>query len=204
MSRSHVVESPIFFPSPEAFREWLAAHHATREVLWVGFHKRGTGQPSLSWPESVDEALAYGWIDGVRKRIDEARYAIRFTPRQPGSTWSAINTRRMGELIAAGRVHPAGLAAFERREAAKSGTYSYERRREAELAPELERELRADAEAWRGFASRPPGYRRTAIHWVMSAKREATRRRRLATLIASSRAGRPIPPLDRAPSGDGE
>jgi uncharacterized protein YdeI (YjbR/CyaY-like superfamily) len=188
-----------FFPDAAAWRAWLVEHHATAQELWVGFHRVASGQPTLTWPQSVDEALCFGWIDGVRQRVDEHRYRIRFTPRRATSIWSAVNVARMGELIAAGRVAPAGMAAFARRREQRSGIYSYEQRAEARLAPAEEATFRHHPEAWEHFQARPPGYRRTAIHWVTSAKREDTRRRRLAQLIAVSAAGRPLPQLDRTP-----
>jgi uncharacterized protein YdeI (YjbR/CyaY-like superfamily) len=186
---------PTFFATPEAFRAWLEEHHATATELLVGFHKRGTGQPSISWPESVDQALCFGWIDGVRRRIDDERYSIRFTPRRPRSAWSAINVRRVGELAEQGLMHPAGMAAFERRADDRTAIYSYEQRRAAKLEPAMEREFKRDERAWAWFEAQPPSYRRTASHWVMSAKKPETRERRLRQLIADSGAGRPIPPL---------
>src|SRR5215218_1988433 len=179
---------PTFFATPEDFRAWLHANHATAGELWVGFHKVGSGRPSITWPQSVDEALCVGWIDGVRKRLDEHSYVIRFTPRKPGSIWSAVNIRRMGELQAEGRVLPAGAAAFERRRDDKSAIYSYERRHAAELPPEYEARFRQDAVAWEFFQRQPPWYRRTATHWVISAKKEETREKRISTLIADSAA----------------
>lgn len=189
--------SPRFFASPAEFRAWLEAHHAAAAELWVGFHKKGTGRPSLTWPESVAEALCFGWIDGVRKSLDAESYVIRFTPRRPQSTWSAVNLAMMEELVAAGRVAPAGLAAYERRSAAKSATYSYEQRRQAAFDADLERRFRAAKRAWAFFATQPPGYRRLVTHWVVSAQREATRRSRLAKLIECSAAGRRLPGLER-------
>ena len=180
---------PTFFATPVDFRDWLAAHHATADELWVGFYKKGSGRPSITWPESVDEALCYGWIDGLRRRLDDERYVIRFTPRRRGGIWSEVNTRRADELIAAGQMQPAGLAAYEARDPDKSQFYTYEARHQP-LAPAYEAEFRADADAWAYWAAQPPHYRRGATHWVMSAKREETRRRRLATLIADSAVGR--------------
>jgi len=184
---------PVFFASPAEFRAWLETHHQSAGEVLVGFHRKATGRPTLTWPESVDEALCFGWIDGVRRRIDDARYTIRFTPRRPASRWSAVNVARVAELDAEGRMRPAGLAAFERRR--EHAGYSYEDRAAVELDEAYERELRGNAEAWRWFAAAPPSYRRAAIHWVMSAKREETRRRRLARLVEASAAGRPVPPL---------
>jgi uncharacterized protein YdeI (YjbR/CyaY-like superfamily) len=188
---------PTFFETPDRFREWLEAHHDSEPELWVGFHRKGTGRPSLTWPESVDEALCYGWIDGLRRSIDAQSYAIRFTPRRSGSTWSNVNVRRVGELIREGRMRPAGLRAFEARDPERSGTYSFEQREAATLGPEAEARFRASPEAWRYFEAQPPGYRKTATWWVVSAKQEATRERRLRALIEDSAAGRRVAPLRR-------
>jgi uncharacterized protein YdeI (YjbR/CyaY-like superfamily) len=181
---------PRFFPTPAAFRAWLAAHHADTGELLVGFYKKGSGRPSITWPESVDESLCFGWIDGIRRRIDDESYSIRFTPRRPRSIWSAVNIKRAGELIEAGRMTPAGLAAFEARRDDRSALYSYEQRHAAKLDPDQERRLRADPAAWEWFQSRPPAWRRAAIYWVTSAKKPETRERRLATLIENAAAGR--------------
>lgn len=186
-----------FFASPAAFRAWLVKHHETATELWVGFHKVATGRPSLTWPESVDEALCYGWIDGVRKRLDESSYVIRFTPRKAGSAWSAVNLAKMEKLLTAGRVAPAGLAAYDRRTEARSRIYSYEQRKEATLPPELARRFRAEKAAWKFFAAQPPGYRSLATFWVVAAKREETRLRRLQKLVECSAARRRIPELAR-------
>jgi uncharacterized protein YdeI (YjbR/CyaY-like superfamily) len=193
------MSGPLFFPTPEKFRAWLQKNHDRRTELLVGFYKKGSGKPSITWPEAVDEALCFGWIDGVRRRIDDESYSIRFTPRQKRSTWSAVNVKRASELIEAGLMHPAGIAAFERRSADNSGIYSYERRKAAQLEPAQEKQFRADKSAWTYFQSQPPGYRRTAIHWVVSAKKEETRARRLATLIEESARGEWVSPLRRRP-----
>jgi len=182
-------EQPRYFATPERFRAWLEKHHEDRAELWVGFHKRDTGKPSMTWPQSVDEALCFGWIDGLRRSLGETSYAIRFTPRLATSNWSTVNTKRIAELIAEGRVLPVGLAAFERRNPAKSGVYAYEQRLSAKLEPEAERRLRADQKAWAYFEAEAPWYRRLATYWVVSAKREETRERRLATLIDCSARG---------------
>jgi uncharacterized protein YdeI (YjbR/CyaY-like superfamily) len=186
---------PITFETPAAFRRWLQQHHATEREVWVAYYRSSTGKPSMTWKESVDEALCFGWIDGIRKRIDGERYTNRFTPRRPGSNWSAINIERVGELIEQGRMRPAGLRAFEARREDRSGIYSYERRHEATFSPEFEKRFRAKKRAWAGFEARPPSYRQAAIVWVMSAKRPETRERRLAQLIEASAAGRTVPPL---------
>ena len=189
--------APRFFAAPEELRAWLAEHHASAAELWVGFHKRGSGRPSITWPESVDEALCFGWIDGVRKSLGAESYTIRFTPRRATSHWSGVNLRRMEELVAAGRVAPAGLAAWERRSEQRSQRYAYEQRAEVRLEPEMEARFRADAAAWEWFAGQAPWYRRTALYWVASAKRPETRERRLDQLISCSAASRPLPSLDR-------
>jgi uncharacterized protein YdeI (YjbR/CyaY-like superfamily) len=181
---------PIYFASPEEFRAWLEAHHETEKELLVGYHKKGTGKPTMTWPESVDEALCYGWIDGVRRSVDDERYMIRFTPRKARSIWSAVNIKRMAELTDLGRVRPAGLKAFAARAAEKSGIYAYENRDAAELDAAAEAQFRANPVAWDFFQAQAPSYRRTAIWWVISAKQEATRQKRLATLIDDSANGK--------------
>jgi uncharacterized protein YdeI (YjbR/CyaY-like superfamily) len=186
---------PAFFATPDEFRAWLAEHHETESELLVGFYKKGRGRPSITWPESVDQALCFGWIDGVRRRFDDDSYTIRFTPRTARSTWSAVNVKRMQELVEAGLVAPAGAAAFERRADDRTAIYSYEQRRAARLEPEQEQRFQANARAWAFFEAQPPSYRRAAIHWVTSAKREETRERRLTQLIEDSAAGRSVPPL---------
>jgi len=176
----------VYFDSPAAFRRWLEAHHDTATELVIGFHKRHTGRPSLSWAESVDEALCFGWIDGIRRRVDDERYTIRFTPRRSTSIWSLINIRRVTALAEAGRMRPAGLRAFEQRRPGRSGLYSFEQGGNRTLTDaELER-FRSNRAAWTFFEAQPPGYRRVATHWVLSAKREDTRARRLGTLITDS------------------
>jgi uncharacterized protein YdeI (YjbR/CyaY-like superfamily) len=190
----------IYFRGPAELRAWLTEHHATRDELLVGFHKRATGVPSLTWPESVEEALCVGWIDGIRRSVDAAHYTIRFTPRRRGSIWSAKNIATVHALIASGRMRPAGLRAFEARDAARSAIYSHERDNAATLAAADERALRANVAAWRYFSAQPPHYRRSAYHWVISAKRPETRASRLAALIADSAAGRWVKPLRRAGS----
>jgi len=190
---------PTFFGTAGELREWLERNHATATELFVGFYKRGSGKASITWQELVDEELCFGWIDGVRQGIDDVRYSNRITPRKPRSTWSAINIARAKELIRLGRMHPAGLKAFERRTDERSAIYSYEQRKTARLDPEMERSLRGNKKAWTFFQAQAPSYRRTAIWWVISAKREETRKRRLATLIAASERGRTVGPLSRPP-----
>ena len=181
---------PTFFATPAEFRDWLEVHHADAPELLVGYYKKGSGRASMTWPESVDEALCFGWIDGIRRRIDDERYSIRFTPRRARSVWSAVNIRRAGELIAEGRMTPAGLAAFEARDEERSAIYSYEQRHRAKLEPEQEARLRADPAVWEWFQARPPSWQRAAVYWVTSAKKPETRERRLAKLIEDAAAGR--------------
>ncbi len=187
----------MFFATPAEFRAWFEEHHATRPALWVGFYKKTSGKPSITWPEAVDEALCFGWIDSVRRSIDADSYAIRFTPRKPRSIWSAVNIKRATELIAQGRMQPAGITAFEARDEAKSAVYAYEQRQNATLHPDEEQRFRANDAAWSFFQSRPASYRKAAIWWVISAKQAATRRKRLTTLIQDSAHGRTIAPLTR-------
>lgn len=185
----------LFFKAPPEFRKWLEQNHEQETELWVGFHKKGTGKPSLTWPESVDQALCFGWIDGIRKRIDESSYKIRFTPRQARSIWSAVNCKRIQELIQLEKVHPAGLKAFQARNEKRSGIYAYEQNKH-EFDPEYERKFRSNKTAWAFFQSQAPWYRRTTTHWVISAKREETRWKRLETLIQDSGQGRRIGAID--------
>lgn len=189
--------SPIFFASTDEFRAWLARHHASASELWVGFHKKHTGRPTLTWPESVDAALAFGWIDGVRKSLDGDAYVIRFTPRKRGSIWSNINIRKAEALVRAGLMHSAGLQAFEAREAKKSGIYSFEQRPEPRFDPAELKQLRGNTAAWKFFQGQSPGYRRLATYWVISAKRAETRARRLRTLIDDSASGARIREMRR-------
>jgi uncharacterized protein YdeI (YjbR/CyaY-like superfamily) len=186
---------PVFFATPAEFRAWLEEHHDTTQELWVGLHKRSSGKPSITWPEAVDQALCHGWIDGIRKSIDETSYMNRFTPRKRGSTWSAKNVKRMKELIRMGVVSPAGLKVFEERLQDKTGIYSYEQRNAARLDASQARRFRSNKKAWTFFEKQPPSYRQSAIWWVVSAKREETRLRRLAQLIDHSEHGRRVPPL---------
>jgi len=188
---------PRFFPTAPEFRAWLEAHHETEKELLVGFRKKGTGEPSITWPESVDEALCFGWIDGVRRSLGATRYTIRFTPRRPRSIWSAVNVARVEELTRLGRMRPAGVRAFAARTAERTGVYSFERLAAAKLTKSQEAALRANRRAAKFFDAQPAGYRRTAIHWVVSAKKEETRQRRLKLLISDSAAGWRIGPLRR-------
>jgi len=178
-----------YFRSPSELRAWFRRHHASARVLIVGFVKRRTGRSGLSWPQAVDEALCVGWIDGVRHRVDAERYRIRFTPRRPRSLWSAVNVRRARALSAAGRMLPAGLAAFAAREERRTAVYSYEQPL-AVLEAKLERAFRRERAAWKYFAAQAPSYRKKCLGWVARAKQEATRQRRLQRLIAASAAQR--------------
>ncbi len=188
------MSSPAFFATGAHFRGWLAEHHASATELLVGFWKVGSGTASMTWPESVDAALSFGWIDGVRRRRDDASYTIRFTPRRLGSIWSAVNVAKAEELISAGLMEPAGLAAFEARRADRTGVYSHEQGGDAALAfTAAERErLESAPGAWEYLTSQPGSYRRAVIHWLHSAVRPETRDRRLDQLVAESAAGRPV------------
>jgi len=179
---------PTFFKTPADFRSWLERHHARADALLVGFYKKESGKPSITWPESVDEALCFGWIDGIRRRIDDIRYSIRFTPRRRGSIWSNVNTKRVAELIKDKRMRPAGVKAFEARDPKKTGIYSFERET-ATLPAEFEKAFRANTKAWKFWEAQPPGYRRLAAYFVTSAKQDETRRRRLDVLIRDSAQG---------------
>ena len=179
------MSKPVFFRNPAALKNWFDANARKKTELVVGYMKRATGVPSITWPESVDEALCVGWIDGVRRRIDDRRYQIRFTPRRAGSHWSNINIRRVGELKKAGRMKPAGLAAFATRSKAKSGLASYEQRKKAKLSPELVREFKKHPAAWKYYGSVTPGYKHLVNFWITSAKKPETQAKRLGILIAA-------------------
>ncbi len=185
----------IYFSSPGEFRAWLEQHHESETELLVGYWKKATGKPSLTWSQAVDEALCFGWIDGVVKGVDDERHVQRFTPRKPTSNWSAINIAKVEQLRAEGRMRPAGEAAFARRREDRSAIYAYEQRSDPVLEPEHEARFKANAAAWEYFMSRPPSYRKPALWWVVSAKKPETRERRIATLIEDSAAGRPIAQL---------
>jgi uncharacterized protein YdeI (YjbR/CyaY-like superfamily) len=183
--------NPIFFSSPSAWRVWLEEHHEHETEILVGFYKKASGRAGMSWSQSVDEALCFGWIDGVRRRIDEHSHSIRFTPRKPRSTWSAVNIEKAERVIADGRMRPAGLRALRARSEERSRIYAFEQG-DVELPADALRRLRANAAAWSYWQSRPAGYRRVAAWWVISAKRPETRARRLAILIEDCAAGRLI------------
>ena len=184
----------LFLERPDQLRDWFDANHATAGELWLGYHKKATGRPTISWSEAVDEALCVGWIDSVRYSLDDERSAQRFTPRRKGSVWSAINVRKVAELIEQGRMRPAGLAAFEARSPEKTAIYSYEREAAA-LTDDESAALEADPAARADWERRPPSYRKAVTHWIASAKQPETRAWRLAALIAASAAGEPVGPM---------
>lgn len=194
-------EDPRTFSSQAAFRTWLEKNHASAAELWVGFYKKATGKTAMTYPEAVDEALCWGWIDGIKRRVDDERYTNRFTPRKPVSKWSDVNLRRYAELDAAGRIAPPGAAAFARFDPKKHGAYSFEARPEA-FPPELEKRFKKDRAAWAFFQDQPRGYRRLAIHWTTSAKREETCLRRLEKLMRFSAAGERLPEISGGPARD--
>ena len=187
--------NPIYFESPAAWRAWLEEHHESETEVWIGYFKKATGRQGMNWSQAVDEALCFGWIDGVMRRVDDERHIQRFTPRKPTSNWSAVNIAKVAALRAAGKMRPAGEAAFARRRDDRSGIYAFEQREDPQLEPEQQAQLEADAAAWEFFSGKAPSYRRTAIWWVITAKRPETRARRLATLIEDSAAGRTIKSL---------
>ncbi|HEX3446642.1 MAG TPA: YdeI/OmpD-associated family protein [Isosphaeraceae bacterium] len=180
-----------FFKSSSDFRKWLEANHARAPELWVGFYKKTSGRSSITWPESVDQALCFGWIDGIRKSIDDISYKIRFTPRKPTSVWSTVNVRRALALTNQGLMHSKGLEAFEKRKDNRSGIYSYEQRTDAMPEPYAQK-LRANKAAWDFFQTQVPSYRKVVSWWVVSAKKEETRQKRLDKLIEDSAQGRTI------------
>ena len=175
--------SPTFFATPQAFRAWLQKHAATQTELLVGLYKVDSGRPSMTWPESVDEALCFGWIDAVRKRIDDSAYQIRFTRRKPTSVWSAININKYQQLLAQGRITPAGAQAWAHRTASKSVIYAYEQPQTATLTAAELKLFKRQVAAWRFFDDSPPGYRKTLLHWVTTAKKPETRAARLGKLV---------------------
>ncbi len=183
---------PTFFRSPADLRKWFDKHHATAGELLVGFYKKDSGKPSITWPESVDEALSVGWIDGIRRRVDDVSYTIRFTPRRPRSIWSAINIKRVEALTKERRMRPAGLEAFEGRRENRSGIYSYEQRGDTLVEP-YAGTLKRNKAAWKFFRAQPPSYQKAANWWVVSAKKEETRLKRLASLVEHSERGRTLP-----------
>lgn len=189
-----MAQQPVFFPTEPDFRRWLERYHQTADELLVGFWKKGTGRPSIDWPQARDQALCFGWIDGVRKSQGDDAYTIRFTPRRKGSIWSKVNVERFAALKAEGLMTFAGEKAYEENKA-KSGLYAYERDLAA-LSADDEAQFRRHKAAWADWEKRPPGYRKTVLHWVTSAKKPETRARRLAILIAASAKGEKIPGYD--------
>jgi uncharacterized protein YdeI (YjbR/CyaY-like superfamily) len=188
----------IFFASPAEFRSWLDKNHSTSRELWAGFYKKSSAKPSMTWPESVDQALCYGWIDGIRKSIDAERYTIRFTPRNPKSVWSAVNIKRVGELIASGLMQPSGLEVFNKRDEKKVELYSFENSN-VTFDEHYRAKFKENEKAWDFFQSQPPSYRKTATWWVISPKQEKTRLKRLEILINDSGSNLRIAPLRRLP-----
>lgn len=182
---------PTFFPTPQEFRQWLEEHHRTEKELLVGFYKVGTGKPSMTWPESVDQALCFGWIDGVRRSIDEESYSIRFTPRKPTSIWSAVNIRKMEKLTSTGLMTEAGLKAFALRKEERSAIYSHEKE-PAVLDPAFEKQFTANKKAWEFFITQAPSYQKVMLHWIMGAKQEKTRISRLEKTIQESEMGKRV------------
>ena len=178
---------PRFFPDAAAFRRWLEKNAPTATELVVGFHKVDSGRPSMTWPQSVDEALCFGWIDGVRKRIDDDSYQIRFTPRKPSSIWSAVNIAKYGALVAEGRMTPRGEAAYAHRKEDRSKVYAYEQAETASFSPAELSEFKRERDAWSFFESTPPSYRKVILHWVTSAKKDATRASRFANVLDACR-----------------
>ncbi len=186
---------PTFFPTPADFRTWLEAHHDKLREHLVGFHKKDSGKPSITWPESVEVALCFGWIDGVRKSLDETSYTIRFTPRKPVSTWSSININLVGKLTKQGLMHSAGQKAFAARSEEKSSIYSYEQRKNPRFTRKQEKQFRANKTAWEFFRSQAPWYQRVCTYWIISAKREETKLKRLSELTSHSQNEREMPRL---------
>ncbi|MEJ7588144.1 MAG: YdeI/OmpD-associated family protein [Ferruginibacter sp.] len=177
--------TPVFFAKQSAFRKWLKQNHKKKAELPVGFYKVHSNKPSMTWPQSVDEALSFGWIDGVRKSIDQESYTIRFTPRKSTSIWSAVNIKKANELIEKGLMEPAGLESFTRRTEERSRVYSFENKKK-DLPPALEKQLKANKNAWNFFTAQAPSYQKTIIHWIINGKREPTQQNRVKQLIAES------------------
>jgi uncharacterized protein YdeI (YjbR/CyaY-like superfamily) len=188
---------PVFFATGAELRAWFERHHSDEPELLVGYWKKGSGRTGITHAQAIEQALCFGWIDSVGRRIDDQRYQVRFTPRRTGSVWSAVNIATVARLTEQGLMHPAGTRAFVQRRPDRVATYSYEQPADAVLDPAQEERLKADPAAWDWFCGQAPSYRRAAVHWVVSAKREDTRERRLAQLISDSAAGRRVPPLVR-------
>jgi uncharacterized protein YdeI (YjbR/CyaY-like superfamily) len=191
--------APAFFETPAALRRWFKAHHASSAELWIGFYKKDSGRRGVVYKQALDEALCFGWIDGMVRRVDDASYMQRFTPRRPRSNWSAVNIAKMRALVDEGRAQPAGLAAFERRTPDRSAVHSYEQRQMAALSAAERRAVKANPTAWSFFEAQPPHYKRTVAWWIQSAKKDETRTRRLASLIDFSARGRMVPPFVQRP-----
>jgi uncharacterized protein YdeI (YjbR/CyaY-like superfamily) len=181
---------PLFFKTPNDFRQWLSKNHDKETELLVGFHKKGTGKPSITWPESVEQALCFGWIDGVRRSFNEDSYTIRFTPRKATSTWSAININKIEELIAKNIVNEAGMSAYAKRKESNSKIYSYEREEDAELPKAMERIFKANKPAWEFFIKQPPYYRKIMLHHIVSAKQDKTKQSRFDALVKACAEGK--------------
>jgi uncharacterized protein YdeI (YjbR/CyaY-like superfamily) len=194
----------IFFETPADLRDWLDAHHQTADELFVGSWKKSTGKRCLTWPEIVEEALCVGWIDSIRRSVPGDGWTIRLTRRRKRSIWSAVNVAKVAELRAAGRMRPAGEAAFAARRDDRTAIYSFEQAADPELAPDEDARFRANGAAWAWFSAKAPSFRKQALHWVISAKKAETRERRLATLIDDSAAGRPIKQMIWGKDGAGE
>jgi uncharacterized protein YdeI (YjbR/CyaY-like superfamily) len=188
-------DQPLFFETRDALYSWLEEHHTTLPEAWIGMYKKASGQPSVAWPDVVDVVLCFGWIDGKGKSIDEKTHKVRITPRRKGSIWSAVNVKRVQELTEMGLMQPPGLAAFEARKEARTGIYSHEQDGPIELDAAAQTRFQANAQAWEWFQAQPPSYRKAAIWWVISAKKEETRQRRLETLIADSAAEKRVAQL---------
>ena len=184
--------TPVFFKTPVDFRNWLEKNYKSENELLVGFYKKGSGKQSITWPESVDEALCFGWIDGVRKSLSEESYTIRFTPRKPNSIWSAVNINKMENLLAKGLVKPEGIAAYERRTEARSAVYSHERAQDAVLPQEMQAVFMKNTEAWEFFMKQAPSYRKVMLHHITTAKQEKTRQARFEQLLKASAEGRRV------------
>jgi uncharacterized protein YdeI (YjbR/CyaY-like superfamily) len=189
------VSEPLFFASPEEWRAWLEEHHESETEVWIGYYKKHTGKATLTWSQAVDQALCFGWIDTQVRRIDDERHQQRFTPRKPTSNWSKVNVAKIAALTEAGLMRPAGAAAWEARREDRTGIYSFETETPAADVERVEAAIREDEAAWAFFSAQAPSYRRTAIHRVVTAKREATKEKRLAELTSDSRQGRKIKAL---------
>jgi uncharacterized protein YdeI (YjbR/CyaY-like superfamily) len=187
----------VFFADAAELRAWFLEHHADAPELFVGYYKKHTGKPTVGHEQAIEQALCFGWIDSIGRRIDEERYQVRFTPRRKGSVWSAVNIAKIAELTAAGQMHPAGLHAYETRKPERVAVYSYEQPEDAVLDEQQTARFQSEEAAWQWFSAQPASYRRAAVHWVVSAKRPDTRERRLVQLIGDSAAGRTVPPLTR-------